>query len=41
LRARLAESGERRVRSTFAADAAAARMGEVYLGLLKAARSGI
>jgi len=39
LRARLAESGERRVRSTFAADAAAARMGEMYLGLLKTARS--
>ena len=35
LRARLAESGERFVRARFAADAAAERMGEVYLNLLE------
>ncbi len=39
LRARLAEAGERFVRSTFAANAAAARMGVMYLELL-GARSG-
>jgi L-malate glycosyltransferase len=34
LRMRLAESGERFIRSRFAGDAAAARMGEMYLSLL-------